>query len=122
MSRFLTPIMILDGKVPEDFGISKISGSSMTIPGQGSDLAQIIASVVKLPPIDERSFDVSSDGTLDPRALQLKTDLDALYLAEQRNAGLDARERQKARENAGTKVDQAHEDKDDKPSEENEDK
>lgn len=122
MSRFLTPIMILDGKVPEDFGISKISGSSLTIPGQGSDLAQIIASVVKLPPIDERTFDVSSDGTMDPRALQVKTDLDALYPAEQRNAGLDARERQKARENAGTKEVQAPEDKDDKPSEENEDK
>lgn len=91
---------IFSGKVPEDFGISKTKGSSLTIPGQGSDLAAIIQSIVKLPPLDERTFDVGSGADPDIRALQIKTDLDALYQAEGVNLAEDAKARQKARKEA----------------------
>lgn len=97
MSRFVTYQQVYDNKMPEDFGVSKIEGTSMTIPGQGSDLSQIIASIVKLPPLDERNFDVPSGVEPDMRSLAVKTDLDALYLSEGKNLAEDAKERQNAR-------------------------
>lgn len=101
MSRFVTYAQICDAKVAEDFGVSKIAGSSLTIPGQGSDLAQIIASIVKLPPLEERgSYDVSSGEDPDVRALAVKTDLEGLYTPEGVNLAKDAKERQKAKEEA----------------------
>lgn len=100
MSRFITFGQILDGKLPEDYGVRKISGSSLTIPGQGQDLAQIISSIVKLPPLDERTFDVPSGEEPDTRSLAVSTDLDGLYKAEQVNAAVAAQERQKARKKA----------------------
>lgn len=92
--------MILSGKLPEGFGASVVKGSSLTIPGQGSDLAQIIASVVKLPPIDERTFDVGNGEQVDLASLELKLELDALYFAEGQNAGEDALKRLKARKDS----------------------
>lgn len=86
--------------MPEDFGVDIVKGSSLTIPGQGSDLSQIISSIVKLPPIDERTFDVGSGEELDERSLAVKTALDGLYLAEGKNLAEDAQERQKARKAA----------------------
>lgn len=100
MSRFITYAQVFDAKVEKDFGVSKIAGSSLTIPGQGSDLAQIIASIVKLPALDERTFDVPSGQEPDIRALAVKTDLEALYTAEGVNLAKDAKERQKAKEEA----------------------
>lgn len=100
MSRFRTYAEICDGKVADDFGVSKIAGTSLTIPGQGSDLAQIIASIVKLPPLDERTFDVPSGVEPDVRALAVKTDLEAFYTPEGVNFAKDAKERQKAKEEA----------------------
>lgn len=100
MSRFVTYGEICAGKVADDFGVSKIAGSSLTIPGQGSDLAQIIASIVKLPPLDERTFDVPSGVEPDLRSLAVKTDLDGLYTPEGVNLAKDAKQRQKAKEEA----------------------
>lgn len=100
MERFITYGQILDGKMPEDFGTAKVSGSSLTIPGQGSDLAQIIASIVKLPPLDERTFDSPSGVEPDIPSLAVKTELDRMYLAEGKNLAVDALERQKARKAA----------------------
>lgn len=100
MGRFITYAEIFDGKVPENFGVSVIEGTSMTIPGQGSDLAQIIASIVKLPPLDERTFDVGSNEDPDLRSLSVKTDLDGLYGPEGSNIAEDAVKRQKARKEA----------------------
>lgn len=100
MSRFFTYSQILDGKVPSDFGVAAPGGSSLTIPGQGSDLAQIIASIVKLPPLDERTFDSPSGEEPDFRSLAVKTELDGLYPAEGKNLAEDASERQKARKAA----------------------
>lgn len=108
MSRFLSYSQILDGDVPENFGHSFVSGSSMTIPGQGQDLAQIISSIVKLPPLDERSFDVRSGEEPDIRVLAVKTELESLYAPEASNAADDAQERQKARKKA--KEEEAKED------------
>lgn len=72
----------------------------MTIPGQGQDLAQIISSIVKLPPLDERTFDVPSGVDPDTRALAVSVDLDGLYKAEQVNVAEAAQERQKERNKA----------------------
>lgn len=100
MSRFITYGEILDGKIDPNFGVSFIKGSSLTIPGQGSDLMQIIESIVKLPPLDERTFDVSSGVEPDERVLALQVDLDAVYLADGVNLAKDAQERQKAAKTA----------------------
>lgn len=97
MSRFFTYLDILEGKVPEDFGVSVVKGSSLTIPGQGSDLALIISSIVKLPPLDERTFDTPSGVEPDMRSLAVKTELEGLYPAEGSNLADDAKERQNAR-------------------------
>lgn len=88
------------GEVPENFGVSVVEGTSMTIPGQGSDLAQIIASIVKLPTLDERTFDVGSGQDPDIRSLTVQTDLNGLYEAEGRNLAEDAKVRQKQRKAA----------------------
>lgn len=100
MSRFFTYLDILEGKVPEDFGVSVVKGSSLTIPGQGSDLGQIITSIVKLPPLDERTFDTPSGEELDIRFLAVKTELEGLYPAEGGNLAEDAIVRQNARKQA----------------------
>lgn len=85
---------------PNDFGVSVVPGTSMTIPGQGSDLAQIIASIVKLPPLDERTFDTPAGQEPDLRSLAVKTELDALYTPEGVNLAEDAKVRQDARKRA----------------------
>lgn len=112
MSRFITYGAILEGKVAKDFGVSKVAGSSMTIPGQGCDLAQIIASIVKLPPLDERTFDVPSGVEPDTRALAVKTALDGLYTPEGVALAEEARERQNGRK----KAEEEHDDKDEEPA------
>lgn len=112
MSRFFTYLDMFEGKVPDDFGVSVVKGSSLTIPGQGSDLAQIITSIVKLPPLDERTFDSPSGEAPDLRSLAVKTDLEALYLAEGLNLADDALVRQNARKQA----DDENEEKEDKPA------
>lgn len=99
-SMFRTYAEIFSGKVPEDFGVSHIKGTSMTIPGQGSDLAQIIASIVKLPPLDERDFDFAAGQEVDERSAQIKAELDTMYVAEGRNLAEDAKARQEARRRA----------------------
>ena len=100
MPRFFKYSEILDGKVPDGFGLAVVKGSSLTIPGQGQDLAQIISSIVKLPPLDERTFDVPAGVEPDTRALAVSTDLDGLYKAEQVNVAEAAQERQKERKKA----------------------
>lgn len=109
MSRFVTYAEILAGKVPEDFGSAKIAGTSMTIPGQGSDLAQIVASIVKLPPLDERTFDVPSGEEPDVRALAVKTDLDALYVPEGVALAEEAQKRKESRKKAEEKKEETKE-------------
>ena len=111
MLRFLKYSDIFDGAHVSNV-VCTVSGSSLTIPGQGQDLAQIISSIVKLPPLDERTFDVSTGEEPDVRALAVKTELDALYTPEARNLAEDAQERQKARKKA--KEEAAPEDKPDK--------
>lgn len=105
---------IFSGELPEDFGVSHVEGTSMTIPGQGSDLAAIIQSIVKLPPLDERTFDVGSGQDPDVRALMVKTDLDALYQAEGVNLAEDAKARQKARKEAKEASDKENAERSDK--------
>ena len=100
MARFYKYSDILEGKVPNGFGCAVVKGSSLTIPGQGQDLAQIISSIVKLPPLDERTFDVPSGEEPDTRVLAVSTDLEGLYKAEQVNVAEAAQERQKARKKA----------------------
>lgn len=100
MSRFRTYAEIFDGKLPEDFGVSVVKGTSLTIPGQGSDLAQVIASIVKLPPMDARDYDMPAGQEVDIRSLAVKTELDAMYLAEGRNLAEDAKVRQNERKQA----------------------
>lgn len=100
MSRYLTYADIAEGKLPSDFGVSKTSGSSMTIPGQGSDLAQIISSIVKLPPLDERTFDSPSGVDPDVDRITVSTELDSLYPATAQSLAEDADKRIKARKKA----------------------
>lgn len=100
MSKFRNYSQILDNDFPVDFGVSRVAGSSLTIPGQGCDLAQIIESIVKLPPLDERTFDVPASEDPDVRALAVKTDLDALYLPEGVALAEQAQERRKAAKKA----------------------
>lgn len=97
MSRFLKYSDIMDGVFVPHVEAS-VSGSSMTIPGQGQDLAQIISSIVKLPPLDERTFDVPTGEEPDLRSLAVKTDLDGLYTPEGVNLAEDAKARKKAKE------------------------
>ncbi len=111
MARFYTYAALYDGKVPEDFGVSKTRGSSLTIPGQGCDLAQIISSIVKLPPLDERTFDCPSGSEPDINVLAVKTALDGTYLAEGKNMAEDAIERKKGRE----KVKEVNDEKKEEP-------
>lgn len=107
MSRFRNYAQIMDADVPADFGVSRVAGSSLTIPGQGCDLAQIIASIVKLPPLDERTFDVPSSQDPDVRALAVKTDLEALYTPE----GVALAEQALARRKAAKKAKEAPKEK-----------
>lgn len=100
MSKFVTYAEIYDGKISSDFGVSVVKGSSLTIPGQGCDLMQIIESVVKLPPLDERTFDVLSKEEPDVRALQVKLDLEELYTPDGVALAKDVQERRKAKETA----------------------
>lgn len=81
-------------------GVSHPAGTSLTIPGQGSDLALIIKSIVKLPPIDERAFDVSSSDDPDTRELSLRMEMESLYRAEALNEAEAAQERQLSRKKA----------------------
>lgn len=96
MSRFRNYAQIMDADVPADFGVARVAGSSLTIPGQGCDLAQIIESIVKLPPLDERTFDVPASQEPDVRALAVKTDLDGLYIPEGVALAEKVQERRKA--------------------------
>lgn len=122
MARFFKYSQILSGDVPEGFGTANVVGSSMTIPGQGQDLAQIISSIVKLPPLDERTFDVGSGEEPDVRALAVKTDLEGLYEAEGVNLAQEAQERQKARKKAKEEAAQAKEPDAELATEEGDDK
>lgn len=98
MSRFVTLADIYDGKCLYPSPESKIEGTSMTIPGQGSNLAEIIASIVKLPPMDERDFDIPAEVEPDLRSLAVKTDLESMYTPEGVNLAKDAKARQNAKE------------------------
>lgn len=98
--RFVTFSQILDNKVDPDFGVSVVKGSSLTIPGQGCDLMQIIESIVKLPPLDERTFDVRQGEEPDIRSLSVKVDLDAMYTPEGVALAEEAQVRRKAKETA----------------------
>lgn len=113
--RFLTYKSILDGAHVSNV-VCTVSGSSLTIPGQGQDLAQIISSIVKLPPLDERTFDSAAGAEPDTRTLAVKTALDSLYPAEASNMAEDAQERQKARKKAKEEAAQ-----EEKPAEERSD-
>lgn len=110
MSRFLTYSQIFDGKVPADRGVSIVKGSSLTIPGQGCDLMQIIESVVKLPPLDERTFDVPTGQDPDVRSLQVKLDLEQVYQADGVALAEDALARRKAKETAKESKEQGADD------------
>lgn len=89
-------------KMDPDFGVSHVEGSSLTIPGQGSDLQLIIQSIVKLPPLDERTFDVPANEEPDTQRLAIKAEIEHLYPSEGRNLAEDAKERQEARKAAKT--------------------
>lgn len=82
MSRFKTYADILEAKVAQGFGCSVVKGSSLTIPGQGCDLMQIIESIAKLPPLDERTFDVFSGEEPDIDSLRISAALDSMYVPE----------------------------------------
>lgn len=109
MARFVKLSQILDGKVEKDFGVAKIAGSSMTIPGQGSDLAQIISSIVKLPPLDERNFDSPAGVDPDIRSLAVKTELDGMYTPEGVALAEEAQKRKDARKKAEEKKEETKE-------------
>lgn len=100
MSRFITYAQIFDGKIPSDFGVSVVKGSSLTIPGQGCDLMQIIESIVKLPPLDERTFDVPSGEEPDIDSLNVSVALDSMYTPEGVELAHSVLERRKAEEKA----------------------
>lgn len=110
MEAYIKPIDIHEHKIKEDFGVAVVKGSSLTIPGQGSDLASIIASITKLPPIDERDYDSPAGVEPDLRYLSIKTDLDGVYLAEGKNLAEDAKVRQNARNEAKKGNDDTKED------------
>lgn len=93
---FLTYKAIFSGKA-KDASFSKVEGSSLTIPGQGSDLAQIISSIVKLPPLDERTFDSPAGVEPDVRSLGVQVELDSMYRPTAVNFAEDAQVRQNAR-------------------------
>ena len=80
--RFRTYSQILSGVAPVNPGAAKVVGSSLTIPGQGCDLMQIIESIVKLPPLDERTFDTRADQEPDIRSLQTDMDLQQMYVGD----------------------------------------
>lgn len=93
-------------ELPADFGVSKPGGTSLTIPGQGSDLALIIQSIVKLPPIDERDYDVGTSQEIDITRLDMTAELSSLYPAEAHNEALAAQERQLSRKAAKESADE----------------
>lgn len=81
--------------IPKEFLASFVAGTSMTIPGQGSDLALIIQSIVKLPPLDGRTFD-DPTGEADPETLRLRKEVEGLYPATGANLAEDIEARRKA--------------------------
>lgn len=83
--------------MPKEFTDNAVKGTSMTVPGQGSDLALIIQSIVKLPPLDERTFDSPAGEDPDIERLGLKVELDSMYAPEGAAQAEMAAERQKAR-------------------------
>lgn len=85
------------GEMPKEFTENAVKGTSMTVPGQGSDLALIIQSIVKLPPLDERTFDSPAGEDPDVERLALKVELDSMYAPEGAAQAEIAAERQKAR-------------------------
>lgn len=119
--HFLTYSDILDG-AHFSHVVCTVSGSSMTIPGQGQDLAQIISSIVKLPPLDERTFDVPASVEPDVRVLTVQTELQGLYAPEASNAADDAQVRQKGRKKAKEETAQADKPDKEPANEEGEDK
>lgn len=80
--------------IPKEFLASTVAGTSMTIPGQGSDLALIIQSIVKLPPLDGRTFD-DPTGEADPETLRLRKEVEGLYPATGVNLAEDIEARRK---------------------------
>lgn len=78
--------------LPAEFGLSHTTGTSLTIPGQGSDLAVIIQSIVKLPPIQEREY---TEDEL--RLMQLDAEVETMYAPERVALAEEAQERQKSR-------------------------
>lgn len=108
-----------DTEPAENFGVSVPCGTSLTIPGQGSDLALIIQSIVKLPPLDERTFDVSSGEEVDLNKVSFQAELDSMYKPEAVHEAKLAKERQENRQR--TKLFNDDDDKD-KPVEDAEKK
>lgn len=78
--------------LPAEFGVSHTTGTSLTIPGQGSDLAVIIQSIVKLPPIQEREY---TEDEL--RLMQMDAEVETMYAPERVALAEEAQERQKSR-------------------------
>lgn len=78
--------------LPADFGVSHMTGTSLTIPGQGSDLAAIIQSIVKLPPLQEREY---TEDEL--RLMQFEAEMESVYSPERVALAEEAQERQKSR-------------------------
>lgn len=97
-----------------DFGVSVVKGTSMTVPGQGSDLMTIIQSIVKLPPLDERTFDVGAGEEVDTDRLAIQSDIEGLYPAEGKNYAEDAKVRQEARKASKQAIEAPDKDADDK--------
>ena len=60
----------------------------------------MIQSIVKLPPLDERTFDSPSGAPLDEDRLLLQAEMDSLYRPEAVNEAEAAQERQLSRKKA----------------------
>lgn len=90
-------------ETPKEFLASHVDGTSMTVPGQASDLAVIIQSIVKLPPLDERTFDQGANGTATPEELIVRKEVEGLYPATGANLAEDISARKKAEKAAKEK-------------------
>lgn len=90
-------------ETPKEFLASYVDGTSMTVPGQGSDLAVIIQSIVKLPPLDERTFDSPANTEVDADTLIVRKEVEGLYPATGANLAEDISARKKAEKAAKEK-------------------
>lgn len=103
MSTLRNWFAYMSKEVPKEFLASIVSGTSETIPGQGSDLATIIQSIVKLPPQDPKNYDGTSDDNIEE--MMLRREVEGLYPATGANLAEEISARKRAAKEQAPTID-----------------